>query len=342
MKSEFLANMSHEIRTPLNGIISYVELLLLSELDEEQTEDLRTIKTSSHSLKRIINDVLDFSKIEANKMMIENAPFNLAPLLKETITVLELFAEEKGITLTVHVSDEVPDKLIGDRVRVQQVLTNLVGNALKFCESHGGVIIFIEVEEDKDDFTVLHFAVADSGIGIPQDRQEVIFESFSQADGSTTRNYGGTGLGLTICTQLVKLMDGEIWLNSKVNIGSTFHFSIPFPKQDGDIASIAKTAMPKSTKPKEDKSRILLAEDNVINQQAVIRMLEHQGYSVVGSVNGKEVIENLEKSEFDLVLMDMQMPVMGGEEATELIRNSKQEFSSVPIIALTAKFAKRR
>jgi len=342
-KSNFLANMSHEIRTPMNGIIGMTELALSCGNEKEGLEYMKIVKSSAASLLAIINDILDFSKIEANKLMLEQISFQLRETVNDTIKILLFKAKEKDIELICHFDDNVPNNLIGDPTRLRQIIINLIGNAIKFTE-HGEVMINFSLEGVLDDHqkVILFVSVKDNGIGIPSDKLDTIFESFSQADASTTRRYGGTGLGLAITNSLVQLMGGSMSVESELGKGSIFHFTLVM-SIDSNPNHLTETQM-SNDNPVDlyhtGNFNILLVEDNAINQKLAIRLLENWGHTVSLAENGKKAVDRLclANEQYDLVLMDMQMPIMGGIEATQLIRNEERSKGKPHqlIIAMTA------
>jgi signal transduction histidine kinase/ActR/RegA family two-component response regulator len=351
-KSRFLANMSHEIRTPINGLLGMADFLLGTKLDPEQREYAETIQRSAGSLTSLINDILDFSSIEAKTLRLERVVFSLRAAIEQTAAEFASQARGKGIEFASSIASGVPDAVLGDPLRLRQVLANLLGNALKFTE-RGRIALGAELVSQTRDDLKLRFTVTDTGIGIPAGDRDRLFDTFTQADDSNTRKYGGTGLGLAISKQLVELMGGEIGVESDPGAGSRFWFTASFGKAAQPEAAprvvtpqvkttvhtsvnAARKSACATTSGTRQSMRILLAEDNEINQRITLRLLQKLGVAADAVVNGREAVEALEKKKYDLVLMDCQMPDMDGFEATAVIRSREGKSRHQTICALTA------
>jgi signal transduction histidine kinase/CheY-like chemotaxis protein len=334
VKENFLANMSHEIRTPLNAILGFTNILQKSRLDPQQQKHIQIIQSSGNSLLSIVNDILDLSKIEAGMMRIEESPFRVTDVMGTVEQMLMPKAEEKNLQLIIKVDEDIPETLCGDAVRLTQVLVNLISNAIKFTEE-GGVYVKVTPYKKTNDSICLEFLVRDTGIGIPKDKQKFVFERFEQAEAETTRRFGGTGLGLSIVKHLVDLQKGNLTLSSEEEYGTTFLVELTY-KFTNEAAPAMKQNKSNNNLHlmKNNSCKILVAEDNAMNQQLIQHLLKTWGFEFDLVYNGLQAVEALKKQNYDIVLMDIQMPEMDGHTATKIIRNELK--STVPVIAMTA------
>jgi signal transduction histidine kinase/CheY-like chemotaxis protein len=349
LKSEFMAVMAHEIRTPLHQIVGYTDLLGLTDLSPEQLEQVSMISNSTGLLMAIINDLLDYSKLENGKLQVENICFATISVLKSCVAAVENDVLAKGLTLCSELSDDIPSELIGDPNRLRQILLNLFQNAIKFT-AIGSITLTVKRIRDESNTVYLSFEVEDTGFGIAQSRKEAIFEKYQQADSSIARNYGGTGLGLAICKSLSEIMGGSISVKSALGVGTTFTVELPFEKplqslkkrdlKESSLQEIAEKRLRLSCRDKMAKPvyKILVAEDNKVSQKMMKSMLQRMGHEVKIVENGQGVLDELKTSDFDLILMDIQMPVMDGVTATRHIRRLRGKKALLPVIGLTASY----
>jgi PAS domain S-box-containing protein len=332
-KQQFLSNMSHEIRTPMNSIIGFTKVIMKTELTEKQREYLSAIKLSGDTLIVLINDILDLAKVDAGKMTFERIPFRIRESVSAMLHLFETRIQEKNIRLFKEFDPSIPKVLVGDPVRLRQVVLNLISNAVKFT-SHGSITMGMKLKKEDSDNATLEFSITDTGIGIPANKIDSVFEMFEQAGNNTTRLYGGTGLGLAIVKQLVENQGGNVWVKSEPGKGSSFGFSLTFGKTDVKIQTEAEAETTLRPRKKIKGIHVLVAEDNTLNQLLMKTILSDFGFTLDIAPDGKTAMEKLEKTRYDIVLMDLQMPGASGFEVTEFVRQKLR--SGVPIIALTA------
>lgn len=336
-KSQFLANMSHEIRTPMNGFLGMIQIMEMTELTLKQREYMQVVRTSSDALLKIINDILDYTKIEVGKMTLEKIPFQLRTVINDVASLFKLSAVGKGLSLNVAIGEDVPEKFIGDPFRLRQIISNLIGSAVKFTKAGQIDILVRTMSVQNDSDMEIQFIIKDTGVGIPDDKKDILFESFSQVDNSNTRRYSGTGLGLAIAKSLVELMEGEIWVESQEGIGSSFYFTCRLEMVDRkkDCTGILKEKQ--GAEERTHGLQILLAEDDVVSQMVLEDLSGRKGWQVILADNGKEAIQAYKKQKIDVIIMDCQMPILNGYQATKVIRQLEiLREAHTPIIAMTA------
>jgi len=315
-KSEFVANMSHEIRTPMNGVLSMISMLELSDIDEQQKEYLHILKSSGEGLLVIINDILDYSKLQEGKLELESISFSLRDTITDSAFLLNFLASQSGVILSHRIPDDLPEFYLGDANRIKQVILNLVNNAIKFSQG-GTVELSVSFKPLENDIYSIRFTIKDNGIGIAAEDQKKLFKSFSQVDPSITRQYGGTGLGLAICSQLTQLMKGKIWFDSMKGSGSAFYVQIPLQVSHQQKKKQAVNSIVESFKDSSHPMSILVVEDNIVNQRIAMLMFKRLGLNPDLAVNGQDALDKCENTQYDLIFMDMQMPVMDGVTATK-------------------------
>lgn len=340
-RDEFLSSMSHEIRTPLNGILGFTDLLLKNpSLDADNKKQLDYIKMSGDILLVIINDILDLAKIESGQITLYEKPFNLPKLTQLIYDTFSSKVQEKGIDFEISIDDKVPVILIGDSIRISQILFNLLSNAVKFTPVNGEIRLKIKFDKESDGFYYIKISVKDSGIGIPSEKLETIFDPFIQVSNDTARKYGGTGLGLTIIKKIITIMKGDIKVKSKLGVGTKFIVNLPFAKGSTNLrASKSITKKDKLAIPvkRDERIKVLLAEDNKINQILVQKVLSKFNFDCIIVENGRLAVDAVAHEDFDIILMDIMMPIMDGYEATSVIRNMEDKTKkNIPIVALTA------